>query len=89
MEAGEQRGEPTVAEPFIDKREVCRRLGVSVRTVELWMRQGFLPYYKLGNSVRFKWSEIERHLGRHCRFYTETPVQVTSPPRGGAAEARP
>jgi excisionase family DNA binding protein len=54
-------------EVFIDKLEVGRRLQVGVRTVEEWMSSGLLPYYKLGTTVRFKWSDVERHLDRSCR----------------------
>lgn len=54
-------------EPFLDKREVGRRLRAASRTVEDWMRRGLLPYYRVGGSVRFKWSEIEAHLSQHCR----------------------
>ena len=67
METGDNRTQAE-AEGFITKREISRRLQTSLRTVDLWMRQGFLPYYKVGNSVRFKWSEIERHLGVHHRM---------------------
>ena len=56
-----------VAEPFIMKPEVARRLNKKVRTVEAWMRQGLLPYYKIGHSVSFKWSEVEQHLKLLCR----------------------
>ncbi len=52
------------AEPYIDKLEVGRRLTVRPRTVERWMKQGRLPYYKLGRAVRFKWSEVVAHLTR-------------------------
>lgn len=55
-------------EPFIDKWEVCRRLSMKVRTVDAWMRSGRLVYYKMGRSVRFKWSEIEAHLASTCRI---------------------
>ena len=54
-------------EPFITKPEVARRLGKRVRTVDNWMQQGLLPYYKIGRSVSFKWSEVERHLEHVCR----------------------
>jgi excisionase family DNA binding protein len=37
---------------------------VRPRTVERWMKQGRLPYYKLGRAVRFKWSEVVAHLAR-------------------------
>lgn len=54
-------------EPFIDKPEVGKRLAMRPRTVDDWMKRGLLPYYKVGRSVRFKWSEIETHLGQTCR----------------------
>jgi len=31
------------------------------------MKRGILPYYKIGRSVSFKWSEIEAALARTCR----------------------
>ena len=49
-------------EPFIDKAEVGKRLGMRPRTIDDWMERGLLPFYKLGRSVRFKWSEVEAHL---------------------------
>jgi len=54
-------------EPFIDKAEVGRRLGMRPRTVDDWMQRGLLPFYKLGRSVRFKWSEVEAHLTANYR----------------------
>ena len=54
-------------EEFINKAEVARRLRKQVRTVDNWMRSGVLPYYKIGRSVVFKWSEIEAALARTCR----------------------
>lgn len=58
-------------EPFIGKREVARRIGRTVRTVDNWMRRGLLPYYKCNNSVSFRWSEIQvfmRQNFRVCRL---------------------
>jgi excisionase family DNA binding protein len=54
-------------EPFITKPEVARRLNKQVRTVDNWMQRGILPYYKIGRSVAFKWSEIEVALAKTCR----------------------
>jgi excisionase family DNA binding protein len=57
----------TAVEAFISKAEVARRLGKNERTVELWVRKGIIPQYKVnGRSVLFKWSEIERVLTK-CR----------------------
>lgn len=56
-----------VAEGFIDKAQLAQRTMMSPRTLEDWMRQGRLPYYKLGRAVRFKWSEVEQHFTQTCR----------------------
>jgi excisionase family DNA binding protein len=55
-----------VADCFIPKAEVARRLGKTARTVEQWMQRGVIPYIKIGKgrraSVLFKWTDIEAHL---------------------------
>ncbi len=58
---------------FIDKPEASRRLHASQRTVEQWMQEGLLPYYKIGNLVRFKWTEVEAHLNQRCRIAPGEP----------------
>lgn len=55
-------------EPFIDKHEVALRLGRTTRTVDNLMRRGFVPYYKVGFRVQFRWSEIQSHLAQTCRI---------------------
>lgn len=55
------------AEEYIVKDEIARRIKKTVRTVENWQRKGLLPYYKVGRSVMFKWSEVEKHLAETCR----------------------
>lgn len=51
---------------FISKTDVAVRLGKTSRTVECWMRQGVIPYIKIGKgrraTVLFKWADIEAHL---------------------------
>jgi excisionase family DNA binding protein len=48
------------------KGGLSSRLNKRVRTVDNWMQQGLLPYYKIGRSVSFKWSAVERHLRQVC-----------------------
>lgn len=55
------------SESYINKVEVARRMNIKVRTVDNWMRRKFIPYYKLGHTVLFRWSEIEQHIGKTCR----------------------
>jgi excisionase family DNA binding protein len=54
-------------EGFITKKEVARRLNKTVRTIEHWQRKGALPYMKVGQSVLFKWSDVEMHLQTNFR----------------------
>lgn len=54
-------------EPYIDKREVARRMGRTTRTVDSLMRRGLLPYYKFDWRVAFRWSEVQAHLADKCR----------------------
>ena len=58
---------PAAAEPYITKNETARRLGKTLRTVDNWMRRGLLPYYKIGRTVVFKWSDVEASLAQSCR----------------------
>jgi excisionase family DNA binding protein len=61
-------GQPSApAEGFIGKAEVAQRLNKTLRTVDNWMQRGLLPYFKIGRSVVFKWSDVEAHLAQTCR----------------------
>jgi len=59
--------DPAGPEGFINKPEVARRLNKTLRTVDNWMQRGLLPYFKIGRSVTFKWSDVEAHLAQNCR----------------------
>ncbi len=54
-------------EGYIDKRECARRLGRTVRSVDTYMALGIVPFYKLGRTVAFKWSEVDAHIRSHYR----------------------
>jgi excisionase family DNA binding protein len=59
-------------EAFLDKTAVADRLGVRPRTVGEWANQGKLPAYRIGNSLRFKWAEVEAHLAATCRVAAQS-----------------
>jgi len=58
---------PAQPEGYIGKPEIAKRLNKTLRTVDNWMQLGLLPYYKIGRSVVFKWSDVETHLAQTCR----------------------
>ena len=63
-------GQAAVIEPegYITKKELAKRIKKTVRTVEHWQRKGALPYYKVGQSVMFKWADVEAHLQSYFRI---------------------
>ena len=57
-------------EPFLTKEEVAPLLRVQVRTLELWMDRGVVPFFKSNVAVRFRWTVIQQHWDAHylvCR----------------------
>ena len=47
---------------FLKKKEVAERYGISVSSVNNYMRQG-MPYYRIGSKlVRFDPEEVEKWL---------------------------
>ena len=49
---------------LLNKREIACRYGVSERTIQEWMGNGTIPFYKLGYLVRFDPAECDSALGR-------------------------
>ena len=54
-------------EGYIDKHECASRLGRTVRSIDTYMEKGIIPYYKLGRTIAFKWSEVDAHIQAHFR----------------------
>jgi len=52
---------------IIEKPETAQRLKISTRTLDLWMRDGKVPFLKIGKSVRFRWADVVAHLQQNCR----------------------
>ena len=49
---------------LITKNQLAKRVGVTPRTIESWMRLGHVPYIKIGRSVRFDEEDVLRSLKR-------------------------
>jgi excisionase family DNA binding protein len=60
---------------FLDKNQVAKRLGLTPRTIGIWVQQEKLPAYRFGRFLRFKWAEVEQALA--------TTFRVVNP-KGGA-----
>ncbi len=51
----------------LKKPEVARRLKISCRTLDQWMRDGRICHFKIGKTVRFRWADVLAHLERNNR----------------------
>jgi len=60
--------------PLIDKKELAKRLQVTPRTIETWMKEKRLPYMKMNRSVRFDWNDVLESLKRN--YGHNTPPQL-------------
>ena len=49
---------------YLNKKEVCEELGISIGKVELMMKDG-LKYVKFGRNVRFNLNDIEEYMERN------------------------
>ena len=50
-----------VESPFLNKQQACKYLGIANNTLDSWIKKG-LPCIKIGKTVRFSKSEINRWL---------------------------
>ena len=55
----------------LNRKQLAERYGVSLRTVDRWVRRRRISYMKIGRSVRFKSdvvdSEMSSRYGIHAR----------------------
>lgn len=47
--------------PFLNKQQSCNYLGISNNTLDSWIKKG-LPVIRIGKTVRFDKSEINRWM---------------------------
>jgi excisionase family DNA binding protein len=52
---------------YLDKLAVAQMFGVTPRTVDKWMVERKLPFFKIGKLVRFRRSDIDAHLDAKFR----------------------
>ena len=60
-----------MADAMLTKQEIAKHFGITERTVENWMKSGYVPFLRIGRSVRFSLKDVGRHAeARHrvCRL---------------------
>lgn len=52
---------------LLQKTDVARRMNVSVRTVDDWVKKKRIPSIKISRTIRFRWSAVEAALQKYER----------------------
>ena len=55
----------TTEEKLLKKQDLADFFQITDRTVDDWMKNGIIPYFKIGRSVRFRRRDVLQHLQRH------------------------
>jgi len=50
---------------LLNKRRLAVKLGISKRSVDVWMKKGRLPFMKIGKTVRFRWPDVLEKLSEY------------------------
>jgi hypothetical protein len=50
---------------LLTKIQIAQRLQKTTRCVDSWMKRGYLPYFKVGRSVLFRWADVVESLNRY------------------------
>ena len=62
----EQKIARKMIEAVLTKQQAADHFQVTMRTIDNWMKKGYLPYYKIGHVVRIKMSEVEAMWNERC-----------------------
>jgi excisionase family DNA binding protein len=55
-----------VPERMLTKSDVASFFQIEIRTLENWMASGKVSYYRIGRTVRFRFSDLLRDLQSRC-----------------------
>lgn len=56
--------EPLTGAEILTKPEVATLLRVSVRTLDTWIKRGYLPCTRIGRSIRFSRAVLMRQFSK-------------------------
>lgn len=49
-------------EDYATRKEVAKRLRISLPTLTTYIKEGRIPYHRIGRRVLFKWDEVQEVL---------------------------
>lgn len=55
---------PPASDGWLDAQDVCRRLGISKRTLQMYRTAGRLPFSNVGGKYFYREQDVARYLKR-------------------------
>lgn len=59
LEKSKKLNPPSVKEEWWTNREVCRLLGISLRTMQSYRDKGLIPYSQVGHKCYYRIKDVE------------------------------
>jgi excisionase family DNA binding protein len=59
------KGHSSPGVEWLDGKEVCKKLGVTTRTLQNYRDRGTIPYSQFGSKIYYKSSDINAHLEKY------------------------
>src|SRR5437588_200900 len=72
----ESRNNNAQPRDVMTKAELADYLRISTRTVDEWMRDGRIPFWKISRTVRFRRRDVDQHLELEERRETYAVVGI-------------
>jgi excisionase family DNA binding protein len=54
--------ETEVSLELLNKKELADKLGISPRTLDVWVAERKIPFIKVGGIIRFSWPRVRRAM---------------------------
>jgi excisionase family DNA binding protein len=77
VDAGQSEAKPVnESRRLLTAKEIAAYLGVSDRTIYLWVKQKNLPYRKVGEDLRFDLKEVEAWTAPETKTLEKAPLHM-------------
>lgn len=60
-----EKKSPTVVKKYLNKRDICEYLNISLSTLDKWLKREDFPFLRVEGVYRFRVDEVEKWIEDH------------------------
>lgn len=60
-----EKKSPTVVKKYLNKRDICEYLNISISTLDKWLKREDFPFLRVEGVYRFRTDEVEQWVEEH------------------------